>query len=197
MRLKYSTGFFFLFIAFISNAQVSDIIINEDCSLKLLIDTTKNVYKNYSLEWSSDGEKFKTIDKINQDIIRSDGSYSFLNHSQTFHNYYRLKMEKPTGGFRLSNVFHLKNDCGIDGYMELYPNPVLSNKNLFIKFFTDKLQMNIVLYNNAGDQVKTMKIETPKEWNSITIDLTELAAGSYYVEVGDIGLSSFRIKEEF
>ena len=78
--------------------------------------------------------------------------------------------------------------------MEVYPNPIIAKESrLSINFFTSRMTIPIVLYGNNGETIKTFNVDTPKEWNALSMDVSGVASGTYYIEIGEVGMSRITI----
>ncbi len=172
-----------------------DTRLNEDCTMDLIWSfENEQDYDHFAIERSTDGKTFISVGIVDASSLNDNNQYVFSDNSQSFHNYYRLKIITNDGRNTLSKVIHTKNDCGIDGYVEVYPNPIIAKESrLSINFFTSRMTIPIVLYGNNGETIKTFNVDTPKEWNALSMDVSGVESGTYYIEIGEVGMSRITI----
>ena len=135
-------------------------------------------FKNYEVQYSTDGTNFKTMSTIAGLVQGANQKYSYQHISPAAgNNYYRLKMKDIDGKFQYSKIISLKSDCN-RSILFVYPNPV---KNVLYINIPD-LQTNITiahLYNSSGKMIYSGEMQ-----NGINdIDMSKFAQGIYLLKL--------------
>ncbi len=132
-------------------------------------------------ERSPDGIRYTPIDTIQAERNRTeyirDDEWTYPGS-----NYYRLRTDEPGSPAYYSQVIKLVNrESGIQ-LIQLNPNPV--KENAFLLISADKqTRVNLVLMDMAGKQFTIRRLELDKGLQSVTIGLSGLPAGFYYLQV--------------
>ena len=137
--------------------------------------------QNYDVERSSDGISFNAIGKINALGNPDTQSYTFLDDlPMTGKNFYRLKMNGTDHKFSYSETrviaFENSNNFIIN------PNPAKHNVSLQFNEILNNATVSI--RNNAGQLVKQAAVSGS---NKINLNVSNLAAGIYVIEVSSKG----------
>jgi trimeric autotransporter adhesin len=147
---------------------------------------------NYVVERSIDGRTYEPIGTV---TARNDGStenqYSFTDEAasrqSTLMLYYRLKTVDIDQAYKLSNTVNISL-ADLAGRVFATPNPAMNETQLNITAFNNgKGQWSIV--DNAGHTVMQSAIQLKTGNNNVTIDISKLAAGIYYLDVKGGGVN--------
>jgi Secretion system C-terminal sorting domain len=139
---------------------------------------TANEYNNkyFIIEKSgSNNSGFAEIGRINSKNVNGD-TYDFTDNDPAAVNYYRLKQVDNDGNFTYSDVVLVK----ITGKFKFtaYPNPASSR--LTVEYNDAFRGGTVALLNSDGKKVLT---QTASGFNKITLNVSNLAAGLYVVEI--------------
>ncbi len=130
----------------------------------------------FEIEYSSDGEKFKTIGKIaGHGTTEEINYYVFVfENAENENNYFRLKQVDFGGKFEYSKIIYEKIE--IDRrtpIVKIFPNPVLSNDVSIVSNHNGEFKM----FNAGGTLMNAnLKASMVNE-----IDVSNLEGGVYYI----------------
>ncbi len=136
----------------------------------------------FAIERSSDGTHFSPIGRVaaagNSSIQRA---YQFVDlHPLKGFNYYRLLIVDIDNAIKYSLVKSVKN-LGLVNFT-LYPNPVRDKLLVDIDAEkTDKGELNITDIN--GRNVYSIKLNLTQGINTIPVNVTHLANGTYFIRI--------------
>lgn len=163
--------------------------------LQWLSFTGKKINGQSLLEWKTDNETntshFVIERSPNGSIFESIGTRGAANsngiHSYSFTdvqplqgiNYYRLKQVDRDGRFTYSNIIRISFDESGRPLL-LYPNP--AEGYVYLIFAGKKETVSIKLYDGTGRWVKTI---SSANQSPMRLELANLPAGKYYVQVSD------------
>ncbi|MFL5789405.1 MAG: M36 family metallopeptidase, partial [Flavisolibacter sp.] len=135
--------------------------------------------KNFDVEYTSDGQKWKNIGTVKANGNGS-GDYNYLHESPVQgENYYRLKQIDVDGKFTYSPVRLLQIvDKNITDF-SLLPNPASSQTILYFNQILNK--PDIYIYNSSGQVVR--KFNATENISSFTINTSALPVGTYMIGV--------------
>ncbi len=153
----------------------------------LLINKTANLnwtvanelyFKFYTVEWSTDGEKFQTLGTVAAKGTNNGSvSYSFQ-HGNTVagNNYYKLKMVDKDGSLQYSPIRMVTVGKTIS--LNIYPNPAQQFLTVDLNGTINR-QTEIVVTDPAGKEVKRLK----PTCNTLNISLQNFSQGLYIVSL--------------
>ncbi len=76
------------------------------------------------------------------------------------------------------------NDCvSTQDEILVYPNPIIPNQPLNIEFLSKKEMEQIILIDVVGRIVKRVSIETEVGKNKLSFDISDLAIGTYWIQL--------------
>lgn len=172
-----------------------------------LIDFTANVgeLNLVELAWQTASEinnDYFTIERsLNarnwEEVDRIDGagnsnkvlSYTYTDDSPySGTSYYRLKQTDFDGQYSYSPIRAVKIDSEGDVNIEIYPNP--TNDKIYVVGNLSGLK----LYNVYGRDVTALTSISYENNSKITIDLTPLKAGLYYLRMGDYSYKIYKVE---
>lgn len=174
--------------------------INSALPLSLLNISGRQTENKISLQWKTDNEMntkqfivqrnmggvFSDIGTIPAQSIKGINNYNFVDESpNTGNNLYRLKMEDVDGDFTFSNVIII-NFSGNSTSLKLYPNPASSI--LILKIVSEKSEnISLRITDALGKLVYQNVISVNAGENSQTVNIQNLPAGTYYLNVNQNG----------
>ena len=131
---------------------------------------------------STDGRNFSSIYTINATALECQQPFSYTDiHPAAGVNNYRLKMTDANGKITYSTIVSLINaTTGID-IMSIAPNPIVNGNFKLNISAAQKVQMDIVITDMQGRLMQKQTINTIAGFNSIPMNVTNLATGTYQV----------------
>jgi len=159
---------------------------------------SEEAFNFYQLERSTDGVKFKTIQKINAAGGNFSQSYQYRDEEANGLNYYRLKMVDLDGSFTYSDVLIVATNCVTknENAIILFPNPIgLGAEQLNLRFYAHQTEIRLMVTAQGGELVKVLSLPVELGWNTMRLDITDLAPGAYFI-VHD-QLSGKRVSKPF
>jgi len=140
---------------------------------------------HFNLQHSTDGIHFTTISKVdtkapNGNCLNKLGYESINAKPSSGHNYYRLEQVDIDGKIsqegKIIDLFRRENDV-----VTLFPNPSTGTVYLTLNA-SENSSVTIRISDVAGRLKKVIQSETQIGQNTITMNLSELAAGNYVVQ---------------
>lgn len=147
----------------------------------------------FSLEKSINGRDFSSINSINKnDALIEYNSTDTKPFNTT--TYYRIRQQNIDGSYSYSNVVSVKGlkTVGVQ-IAEVYPNPILSKLNVLITADGAKTAQ-MVITDLAGKTVTTSSINLQDGENNISLNVHNLTAGNYIIQVVDKNQKSNLVK---
>ena len=135
-----------------------------------------------SLERSNDNRNYSSIYAITATALRCQQPFDYIdNQPLTGINYYRLKITDANGKVTYSSVISLLNaDKGFD-IMSIAPNPIVNGNFKLNVSAAQKMQMDIVITDMQGRLMQKQTVNMIAGFNTIPMNVTNLAAGTYQV----------------
>lgn len=136
----------------------------------------------FTIEHSTDGENFATIETIKGNGINSDDVkyYTFTDRNAQFgQNYYRLHQEDNNGTVNKSEVVAVK--VKTDTKLNISPNPVLDWATIRVANLSDDAQVLKMLNLQNGQVVRTIQLDAAQ--SNYKIDTQDLPAGLYAAQI--------------
>ena len=134
-------------------------------------------FKDYEVQYSTDGSTFHTIADIAAASSSSDQKYSFQQaNPQPGRAFYRLKMVDLDGHFEYSKTLAMRVDCSKMQF-SVYPNPVIDILNVNITNLQSV--MTAKLFNSDGKLIYTGNMIS----GTNTINMSKFASGVYLLRL--------------
>ena len=135
--------------------------------------------KKFVVEWRTGITSFENIGTAPAKGY-SYNTYSFLHTTPADgYNFYRLKMIDNDGRFTYSSIVRTGNNFTTSN-IRVYPNPASSNLNITAQVDKNELTFFRIL-NSEGKVVATKSLLLNKGSNAFTWNITQLAAGNYFI----------------
>lgn len=96
-------------------------------------------------------------------------------------NYYRIKAIEKDGKISYSNIAVVLDEAKGVALISISPNPVVSGNFKLNVSAAQNMQMDIVITDMQGRLVQKQKVNMTAGFNTIPINVTNLAAGTYHV----------------
>lgn len=139
---------------------------------------------NIFLEHSLDSITFKTIYYGTLTGAIKGSKYKFEFEQPQGISYYRLKFINTIGSINYSDIITCFNNCNRIDNIWLYPNPVTSSDNLYIRFNAFNIgNGELILYNNVGLIVMSKSIQYQFGINTFSMIINNLPNGTYYIQL--------------
>jgi hypothetical protein len=158
---------------------------NNNALLSWSVSNETSNTSHYEVERSLDGIHFtsiKTVQPKNNGSSTNTYDLTDLNLKSIRNSgniYYRVKQYDMDGKFKTTNI----RNVTVEGApMSIFPNPVKNTTNLNYELEATA-DVNIMILDAAGKQVKQMQAKGIKGSNVETIDMSALANGTYMIKV--------------
>lgn len=142
--------------------------------------------KQFIVQRSSDGNTFENLGVLKSKGLEGNSSkeldYTFEDYEPMVgHNYYRLEQEDLDGHKNYTEVLDVI--WGADGSeIAVYPNP--TNEVLHIDLSSNQnAQTEVRIIDMFGQLVHAASKKTSKGLNHITLDFSQMASGTYAVQI--------------
>jgi hypothetical protein len=148
----------------------------------------------FDIERSSDGNSFNKIGTVNAAGNNTSVlDYSFTDNDvanqQSLILYYRLKMADINGAVKYSNVITITL-ADITGRITVMPNPVTNEARVTVAAPEDG-RLHYKIIDNAGRTILQKTLQVRKgAVNTISIDMSKLSTGMYYLNVTGAGMNN-------
>jgi hypothetical protein len=138
-------------------------------------------FKEFVVERSADGKSFVAVGSpVSTKGVSTGSNYSFIDFNGAAGTlYYRLKSVDNDGTFEYSDVIAIKSSLAQTENVVIYPNPTTGP--LTVQHAAGLEKATISLIDLGGKEIKLLNIE--KNSTSTSLDLTELKAGVYFIQV--------------
>jgi len=158
----------------------------EGCDVRLIWTTElEENFDRYELEWSGDGKSYKKIYEVKGKGNITTTTYDYLDRSAADFNYYRLKMVDLDGSVDYSKIVNAETGCKMDDEgLVIYPNPVPKEYGMLnVRFFAEREEVKINITDMNGRIIKSLSLEVEKDWNALGMDISDLASGTYNLQI--------------
>lgn len=150
----------------------------------------------FTVERSADGEQFESIGKV-IGMGNSDDriNYEFIDENSPTHttSYYRLKQTDHDG---ISRTFHIVavpcSEVSQELELAIVQNPVKDNDLIYDLNLPEAATLNIQIIDNLGNISSTTNFYYSRGANRYSINISDLKAGVYILNVMDLNGSTKR-----
>jgi hypothetical protein len=162
---------------FTGRKQGSDHLLN----WKITCNTTPRV--TMALERSADSRNFTAaVNSITADAVRCNQPFDYTDTDPLKGmNYYRLKITDADGKITYSNVVALLNAVKGFDIISIAPNPVVDGNFKLNVTSAQAGKMDIAIFDMQGRLVNTQNVVIIAGFNSLPINVAELAPGTYNI----------------
>ena len=158
-------------------------LLNKTAALNWKTDNEINTL-SFDIERSKDARNFTTVGNVPAANTSGVHVYNFIDANISSLGspvvYYRLKTKDINNSFTYSNIVPI----AIAGKetVSIYPNPVINKADIIINLSNAE---NIVanIFDNTGKLIKTEQWNLASGSNAISIDLSSIAKGVYYLQL--------------
>ena len=156
-----------------------------DGNLLQWITASEQNSKNFVLEHSIDGNHFSVVnvqDAAGSTNTRSEYSHMHLNAPSGI-SYYKLSELSLDGTQKTYGVIAIEREQTTGfGITDMYPNPTLAQLNIDIESMENGA-VTYEIYDAAGRMIITNTIDAVEGSNPLSIDVSSLQNGSYFVHL--------------
>jgi len=137
----------------------------------------------FEVQKSKDGVNFSRIGTVDAAGTSLQArSYDFRDNEPFISSYYRLRMVDLDGSFTYSNIEHVTTRLEDD--VVVFPVP--TKDQISVVYDSDNTGTVVIdILNAIGQSLLTRQEATVQGFNTFQIDVSQLAAGSYFVNVLD------------
>lgn len=157
----------------------------KDCTVQLdWSSATQENFSHYEIQLSKTGLSYSILEVI-QGVENSnfEQQFQYIDQRPFKNNYYRLKMVDLDGSYQYSDVVNVNADC-YNTVVNVYPNPVDYHGVINVDLETHSDKVEIMVIDMLGRVVKMVDIDVqPDALNTIPLDIHDLPAGSYMINV--------------
>jgi len=134
-----------------------------------------------SLERSADGRNFGSVTTITADAVRCQQPFDYTDKLPLYGmNYYRLKMTDVNGKVTYSSIIAILNKASGFDIIGLMPT-LVTNTAILNVTAAQKTKMDVVVTDITGKQVQKIAYNLIAGSNQFTMNLENLAAGTYQI----------------
>ncbi|MBS1917908.1 MAG: T9SS type A sorting domain-containing protein [Bacteroidetes bacterium] len=137
---------------------------------------TEENFKNFQVEFSSNGASYNSIYTVAGKGSNSTYSYSYAAPAGT--GFYRLKMTDLDGSVKYSQILTVQQDCA-GRSVSIYPNPASNTVSVNIEGYGNSVTGHI--YNMIGQVLKTVSLQN----GTNTLNCSGLPSGTYNLSLTD------------
>ena len=138
------------------------------------------------MSWSvaSMAENFRKIEQVRSAGKAAYNGYQYQDKEAGATNYYRLKMVDLDGSVEYSRIIQLKTDCRLEDKLHFFPNPISKYSNLLtVKFYSEAGEALLSISDISGTKLRAIRFRAEDEWNSIRLNISDLAPGLYFISL--------------
>ena len=169
-------------------------VIQNDCNNQVVWKTDQTLEIDFfEIEKSENGLDFQAIKLVHPNAINQ---YEFIDRNTSSNTYYRLKTFYKNNSFEYSEIVAIENECrGSKYFIEAYPNPAsIDHDELTIQFASKSAEVQISLIDVNGQIHFDKKVQAAEGTNDLTIDITTLPNGMYFIYLQDTQLKNRYMK---
>lgn len=164
----------------------------KSCNVHLAFETlTELNNKQFEIEYSMDGNSWKTID-----VLPGKGSsnalqmYNYIHYQPaSAYNYYRIKQVDKNSNYEYSSVMTVQTNCAGAGSIVCYPNPIKDDLSVILPAGLNKADIKLV---NAVGQ--TVVATSTLNGGTVKINTHLLLKGIYMLQVQKDGKTIYHQK---
>jgi hypothetical protein len=156
-----------------------------NCNTLLKWETSvENSSSIFILEQSTDNVNFQNIASQKTSGSSTSNYYSKEIVQPFGMTYYRLKIQHANGLSDYSQTISFNNTCNEIEYMKVYPNPVVNNENINLRFTTSYTgPATLMIFKNNGQQMIKKEVQVKPGTNDMRIEIKNLINGSYFINL--------------
>lgn len=158
--------------------------VNDAARLEWIVKNEKDV-NNYTVERSTDGVHFTEIGTVTAKNGTGELKYQFTDFNAAKTGtvvYYRIRSNETSGIGKYTNIISVNFAIVLKTSLAAAPNPAKDKTILTIQSTADEtVQLKVI--DNTGRIIKVLTVNLVKGKNNLTLDMSELKVGLYYIDV--------------
>ena len=156
-----------------------------NCNTLLKWETTsENASSKFIVEQSTDNINFHSIASLSTTNSSGGNLYTKEIVQPIGMSYYRLKIEQANGLIEYSKTDSLINKCNEIQYMRVFPNPVVSDQNINLRFTTSYTGIaQVMIFKMNGQKILSKSVQVKSGANEMKIEIKNLINGSYFINL--------------
>lgn len=158
--------------------------VNDAARLEWIVKNEKDV-NNYTIERSVDGVQFTEIGSVTSKNGTGELKYQFtdFNAAKTATVvYYRIRSNEASGVGKYTNTISVSFAIVLKTSLAVAPNPAKDKTTVTIQSTADEtVQLKVI--DNTGRMIKVLTVNLVKGKNNLTLDMSDLKAGMYYIDM--------------
>lgn len=156
-----------------------------NCNTILKWETSgENSSSNFIIEQSMDKIHFRSISSMSTTGSPGGNIYTKEIVQPIGIAYYRLKIEQVNGSYEYSDIDSLINKCNEIEYLRVYPNPVVGNQNINLRFTTSYVGIaQLMIFKLNGQKILSKSVQVTSGINEMSIEIKNLINGSYFINL--------------
>lgn len=158
--------------------------VNDAARLEWIVKNEKDV-NNYTVERSVDGVQFTEIGTVTAKNGTGELKYQFTDFNAAKTGtvvYYRIRSNEASGIGKYTNIISVNFAIVLKTSLAVAPNPAKDKTTVTIQSTADEtVQLKVI--DNTGRIIKVLTVNLVKGKNNLTLDMSDLKAGLYYIDV--------------
>lgn len=158
--------------------------VNDAARLEWIVKNEKDV-NDYTIERSIDGVQFTEIGSVTAKNGTGELKYQFTDFNAAKTGtvvYYRIRSNEITGIGKYTNTISVNFAIVLKTSLAVAPNPAKDKTTVTIQSTADEtVQLKVI--DNTGRLIKVLTVNLVKGKNNLTLDMSDLKAGLYYIDV--------------
>jgi glucose/arabinose dehydrogenase len=158
--------------------------VNDAARLEWIVKNEKDV-NNYTIERSVDGVQFTEIGTVTAKNGTGELKYQFTDFNAVKTGtvvYYRIRSNEASGIGKYTNIISVNFAIVLKTSLAVAPNPAKDKTTVTIQSTADET-VQLKVLDNTGRMIKVLTVNLVKGKNNLTLDMSDLKAGMYYIDV--------------
>jgi trimeric autotransporter adhesin len=158
--------------------------VNDASKLEWVVNNQVNV-TGYTVQRSLDNINFESIATVQVKDGGANTTYNFTDFNAARLGtviYYRIRSNETSGPGKYSHIINVNFGTSLITSVSLFPNPVTNKTTVLVNAIADETaQLKVV--DNTGRIIRVMNVNLVKGKNNITLDVSTLKTGMYYIDI--------------
>jgi hypothetical protein len=141
----------------------------------------------YAIERSADQKVWNNLGSIAALNKGNNPSFQMIDNNPESSSFYRLVLRDAAGAVTFyPKIVHVQRTDALFDDVKVYPNPAKSIINMDYNSVTNRAKVVLYVTDIAGRVIKTMEAEFHMGNNTLQIDISDLADGSYLIDYHNV-----------
>ncbi|WP_407523177.1 PQQ-dependent sugar dehydrogenase [Lacibacter sp. MH-610] len=158
--------------------------VNDAARLEWIVKNEKDI-NNYTIERSADGVQFTQIGTVTAKNGSGELKYQFTDFNAAKTGtlvYYRIRSNEASGVGKYTNTISVSFAIVLKTSLAVAPNPAKDKTTVTIQSTADEtVQLKVI--DNTGRLIKVLTVNLVKGKNNLILEMSDLKAGLYYIDV--------------